>query len=146
MDSGTLIGAGQVRLDVEESTRAGALRAAADLLRGDARVSAWEDLWVSSGERQVVELEGCGVCLAHGRGGVKELVLAAVRLASPVVGESGAGLRVVFFFGIPEAMAEEYLRAVGALVRACRCAERLDELLAATTPDEFAACVEEWAG
>lgn len=144
MDRPPLIGPAQVRLGVEAGTRTGALRAAAELLRGDPRVTAWDELWTSAGERQVAELDSCGVCLAHGRRGARDLVLAAVRLASPVPGESGSPLGIVFFFGIPEAMAEQYLRSVGALVRACRCGERLEQINGAATPEDFARCVEAW--
>lgn len=144
MDRRPLIGPAQVRLEVEETTRAGALRAAADLLQGDPRVTSWDDLWASAGERQVAELESCEVCIAHGRRGARELVVSAVRLSSPVPGQNGGSIRYVFLFGIPEAMAEEYLRAVGALVRGCRCGERLAELAGADSPADFARCVEAW--
>lgn len=144
MDRLPIIGPAQVRLGVEETTRENALRAAAELLRGDPRVTSWEELWTSAGERQVAELGSCGVCLAHGRRGVRELVLSAVRLTTPVPGTNGAPLSLVFLFGIPEAMAEEYLRAVGALVRACRNEERLEEITKAALPEDFARLIRGW--
>ncbi|MBE2181393.1 MAG: PTS sugar transporter subunit IIA [Chthoniobacterales bacterium] len=146
MEHPDFIGTAQVRLGLEGATRAEVLRATTELLRGDPRVTSWDELWASVGERQVVELVGCGVCIAHGRRGAKELVLAASRLAQPVPGETGAPLRMVFVFGIPTAMAEEYLRAVGALVRACRCTDRLGEILEAATPEDFARQIGEWIG
>lgn len=146
MQEGHIIGSEQVRLGMEGGTRAEVVRATAELLRGDPRVTSWDEFWESVGERQIVELEGCGVCLAHGRRGAKELVLAASKLATPVPGESGAPLHMVFVFGIPSAMAEEYLRAVGALVRACRCGDRLGEISGAATPEDFARRIEEWIG
>ena len=43
-------------------------------------------------------------------------------------------------------MAEEYLRKVGALARTCRDPQRLGELGAAPTAEEFAAKLDEWIG
>ena len=144
MEDPDFIAASQVRLGLEGTTRAGVLRATTELLRGDPRVTSWDDLWESVGERQVVELEGCGVCIAHGRRGAKSLCW---RHPAGAAGgrETGAPLRMVFVFGIPTAMAEEYLRAVGALVRACRCTDRLGEILEAATR-RISRGIGEWIG
>jgi mannitol/fructose-specific phosphotransferase system IIA component (Ntr-type) len=94
----------------------------------------------------MVEPGGCGVCLAHGRGDqVKHLALAAGRLASPVAGQNGQ-LQLIFVFAIPAAMAEEYLRAVGALARTCGDRAKLAQLLAASSSEEFAGLLESWIG
>ena len=143
MRDGPLVGPARVRLDVAAPTRDEAVRAVAKLLRDDERVGSWDEFWSSIGERQVVDLEGCtsGVVLAHGRGGsIKQLALAAARWNSP------DGPRFVFVFAIPSAMAEEYLRKVGALARVCREPAKLDVLRAAASPEEFAARLEEWVG
>lgn len=135
------IGPARVLLDVAAPTREAAVRAVAELLCNDPRIGSWEEFWMSIGERQVVDLEGCGggVVLAHGRGGsVKQLALAAARWASP------DGPRLVFVFAIPAAMAEEYLRKVGALARVCREPAKLDALREAATAGEFAARLGEW--
>ncbi len=139
----SLVSPSRVRLDVPAPTREAAVEAAAVLLRDDERLGAWEDFRASIGERQVVDVEGCGGCvvLAHGRGqAVKELALSAVRWAS------ADGPRLVFVFAIPAAMAEEYLRKVGALARVCREPAKLDVLRAAATPEEFSARLAEWIG
>lgn len=137
----SMVGPARVVLDVAAPTREAAVRAVAELLRDDPRVGSWDEFWTSIGERQVVDLEGCAhaVVLAHGRGGsVKRLALAAARWASP------DGPRLVFVFAIPAAMAEEYLRKVGALARVCREPAKLDALRAAATPGEFASRLGEW--
>lgn len=133
----------RVRLDVAADQRAAAVEEAIALLRGDPRVGSWEEFRRAIGEKQIIDLDGCagGVILAHGRSGaVQGLALAAARWASP------AGGRLIFVFAIPATMAEEYLRKVGALARVCRDRARLDGLLAAATPAEFAKHLEAWIG
>lgn len=136
---------GRVRLGLEASTREEAVRATAELLAGDPRLGDWGEFWSSVGPKQVVDLGGSGICLAHGRSAaVKKLALAASRLAHPVPGRPQPLLAVIVF-AIPLAMAEEYLRAVGAIARACGDAGKRAELLAAATPEAFAALLAEWA-
>lgn len=132
----------RVALDMVCASRADAVRAVTELLRGDPRVGSWETFAASIGPRQVVDLKGCscGVCLAHGRdASVHDLALAAGRLARPLGPE---GLRCIFVFAIPSAMAEDYLRAVGALARACSQEGKMASLLAAATGEEFAAALD----
>lgn len=139
-DEGFLLDPSHVCLDVAAASREEAVEAAVALLRGDKRVTSWDELRASIGPKQVVDLEGCGgVILAHGRSpAVKEMALSAVRWRSP------SGPRVVFVFAIPSAMAEEYLRKVGALARLCREEGKLPQLLSAATPVQFASVVEDW--
>ena len=143
MSGVSLVSAARVQLDVPAPTREAAVQAAAELLRDDERLGAWEEFRTSIGERQVVDVEGCGggVVLAHGRGpSVKELALSALRWTAP------DGPRLVFVFAIPGTMAEEYLRKVGALARVCREPAKLAALRAAATPEEFAARLAGWIG
>jgi mannitol/fructose-specific phosphotransferase system IIA component (Ntr-type) len=109
-------------------------------MRDEPRIASWDAFRAAVGPKQVVDLESGGVViLAHGRSpAVRELVLSAARWESP------EGRRVVFVFAIPAAMAEEYLRKVGALARLCREQGKLDTLLAAATPEQFASVVEDW--
>lgn len=141
--SGRLVDPARVKLDLVAGSRDEAVRAVAELLRGDARIGSWEDFWKSVGPKQVVDLKGfgCGVCLAHGRDGtVKELAFAAARLS----GKPDSTLpRFVFVFAIPAAMAEDYLRAVGALARACGEANEMQALGKAQTPEALAAALED---
>lgn len=143
MSGAPLISPSRVRLDVSAPTLEAAVEVAAGLLRDDTRLGAWEEFRASIGERQVVDVEGCGggVVLAHGRGkAVKELALSALRWIAP------EGPRLVFVFAIPGAMAEEYLRKVGALARVCKDPAKLESLRAAPTPDDFAARLADWIG
>lgn len=135
-----------VRLGLQAATRDEAVRATAELLRGDLRVVSWDQFLKSIGPRQVIDLGdgGGGVCLAHGRSdSVKQLVLAAARLESPVKAADGSPLSMFFVFGIPLTMSGEYLRAVGALARACGNAKRRAALDAAASPEDFASLLAE---
>jgi mannitol/fructose-specific phosphotransferase system IIA component (Ntr-type) len=146
MSAAPLVDAARVRLGLTAATRAEAVEATARLLEGDARVGPWGDLWESIGTRQIVEPGTGGVCLAHGRRGtVKQLALAAARLDQPVAGENGP-VRLFFVFAIPSAMAEEYLRAVGALARVCGDEAKRAALEAAASPEELAGLLGEWIG
>jgi len=140
--SSRLVEPAHVALDLDASSRDGAVRAVAERLRGDARIGSFDAFRESIGPKQIVDLAGCGcgVCLAHGReSSVRELVLAAGRLPE---GVAGALPRFVFLFAIPERMAEDYLRAVGALARACGEPARMEELHRAETPEALADALE----
>ncbi len=142
------VGPMTVRLDMQAATRDEAVRATAELLRGDPRVGPWDAFWAGITPAKVVELgggEGRAVCLAHGRGAdVTGLALAAARLERPVIGEDGAPLSLFFVFAIPLTMSEEYLRAVGALARACGDAARREALNTDASPEDFARHLAGW--
>ncbi len=147
--SNELVSAANVLLDCPATTRGDAVRAVAQTLVDDPRIVSWAEFWESVGARQVVDLKGCGcgVTMAHGRGSsVKDLVLAAGRLAQPLPVEGASDVRLVFVFGIPAAMAEEYLRSVGTLARACSQPDRLTPLLESVTPGEFAGHLRDLVG
>jgi len=142
--SDRLIVPAHVKLDLAGGSRDDAVREVAELLRGDARIGSWDDFWKSIGPKQIVDLKGCGcgVCLAHGRDeSVSGLVLAAGRMADA----AAPGLpRFVFVFAIPAAMAEDYLRAVGALARLCGEEKKFEVLCRAATPAALADALEEF--
>ena len=142
--SDRLVDPARVRLDLVAGSRDEAVRDVAELLRGDAKIGSWDAFWKSIGPKQIVDLKGCGcgVCLAHGRdGSVRDLVLAAGRMADA----AAPGLpRFVFVFAIPAAMAEDYLRVVGALARLCGEKKKFDVLCRAATPEALADALEDF--
>jgi len=143
MPAEPLFSPARVRLDFSAPDRASALRTAAELLDGDARVGSWGEFWSSIGSRQVVDLEPAGaaggVMIAHGRSpSVTGLALSAARWAAP------DGPRLIFVFAIPAAMSDEYLRRVGALARVCREPDKLAALRTAPTADDFMSLLEGW--
>lgn len=143
MPTEPLFSPARVRLDFAAPDRASALRTAAELLDGDARVGSWDEFRSSIGSRQVVDLDlaggAGGVMIAHGRGrAVTGLALAAARWSAP------DGPRLIFVFAIPAAMSDEYLRRVGALARVCRDPGKLAALRAAPTAADFMSLLERW--
>lgn len=131
----------RVRLDLPAVAREHAVATAIDLLRDDPRLASWEEFRLLLGPKQMVDLEGSEgrVVLAHGRGAaVRELAMSAARFGPP------SSVRLVFVFAIPSAMAEEYLRTVGALARVCRDEPKLSVLRSAPSPEAFANALEEW--
>lgn len=141
-----LIVPAHVKLDLIAGSRDEAVRDVAELLHGDQRIGSWDAFWESVGPKQIVDLKGCGcgVCLAHGRDeSVGDLVLAAGRMADA----RAAGLpRFVFVFAIPAAMAEDYLRAIGALARLCGEKKKFDVLCRAGTTTALADALQEFLG
>ncbi|MEI7864552.1 MAG: PTS sugar transporter subunit IIA [Chthoniobacterales bacterium] len=138
------VSADHVLLDLAATSREGAVRMVAELLRSDGHIASWDQFWASVGPRQIVDLRGgsCGVCLAHGRdNSVAALRLAAARLAVPIDVPGTPALRLVFVFAIPSAMADDYLRSVGALARCCGQDGKLQALLDAPGKEEFAAAL-----
>ena len=141
--SSRLVEPAHVRLDFDAASRDGAVWSVAELLRGDPRIGSWDALRASIGPKQIVDLKG-RVCLAHGRDEtVRDLALAAGRLPA----DADPHLpRYVFVFAIPSAMAEDYLRAVGALARACGEEKKMAALDRAATPADFAEALEKLLG
>ena len=141
--SSRLVEPAHVQLDFAAASRDGAVWSVAELLRGDPRIGSWDALRASIGPKQIVDLKG-RVCLAHGRDEtVRDLALAAGRLPA----DADPHLpRYVFVFAIPSAMAEDYLRAVGALARACGEEKKMAALDRAATPADFAEALEKLLG
>lgn len=146
--SGACVSMATVRLDLSAASKDEAVRCTAGLLRGDPRVGTWDAFWASIGPRQVVELDAGDssvVLLAHGRSGtVKDLALAAARLAVPLDIGDARHVGLVCVFAIPLTMAEQYLRAVGSLARVCGNASRCAELRDAPTAGKFADLLAKW--
>jgi hypothetical protein len=141
--SSRLVEPAHVQFDFAAASRDGAVWSVAELLRGDPRIGSWDALRASIGPKQIVDLKG-RVCLAHGRDEtVRDLALAAGRLPA----DADPHLpRYVFVFAIPSAMAEDYLRAVGALARACGEEKKMAALDRAATPRDFAEALEKLLG
>ncbi len=138
-----------LRADVNLSLRADAKTAAVEevlgQLRGDARVTNWEELRnvVIERDAPAIEHEGRCICIAHGRTkSVSALAMAAGRSERGIIcPETRLRVHLLFVVGIPAAMDSEYLRLVGAIVRVCRDAAQMRELLAASDAASFVECL-----
>ncbi len=135
--------------DVDLALRADAKTAAIEevlgQLRGDARVSNWEELRkvVVGRDAPAIEHGGHSICIAHGRTrSVTALTMAAGRSDRGIVcPESKLPVHLLFAVGIPAAMDSEYLRLVGAIVRVCRDPDQIQELLSAADGKSFVECL-----
>ena len=82
---------------------------------------------------------GSSLCIAHVRTNtVNAMVMAAGRSVEGIPLEgSSSNVRLVFVIGVPVALASDYLRMIGALARIFRTANGVEELISATTPEDF---------
>lgn len=86
--------------------------------------------------------EGHQIAIAHGRTEcVDRLLLAAVRVEPPPA--AAAFPRLIFVAAIPSSYNAEYLRAVGAIARACSTPQGYESLMRAPTPSAFSSLLEE---
>jgi mannitol/fructose-specific phosphotransferase system IIA component (Ntr-type) len=129
-----------VNLSLKADAKTAAIEEVLGQLRGDERVTNWEELRnaVIARDAPAIEHEGRCICIAHGRTkAVNGLAVAAGRSERGVVcPETNLRVHLLFAVGIPTTMSSEYLRLVGAIARVCREPAQIDELLAA--PDEEA--------
>lgn len=136
-----VLGVGQMDLEMEASTQAGAVDHLLQLLRGDARVLEPDKLEEAVRQRNAPALEenGTAICIAHGRTDrLRGVVMAAGRLKEGIpLTETKAPLRLVFVAGIPSSLSAEYLRLVGAIARICSNKELLNKLLTVRDPARF---------
>jgi mannitol/fructose-specific phosphotransferase system IIA component (Ntr-type) len=126
----------RVDLNMPARPAAEAVASLMGLFFGDPMVSDFEALKAAVAARPLSEFEGhgCGIAIAHGRtNAVRHLAMAAGRLAP----RGDMPLRLVFVACIPATMNSEYLRAVGAVARACKDPDHLGALLEATSGDAF---------
>lgn len=124
-----------VNLALKADTKTAAVEEVLSQLRGDSRVLHWEELRrvVIERDAPAIEHEGRCICIAHGRTkAVSALTMAVGRSEQGVLcPETQLRANLLFVVGIPSAMDSEYLRLVGAIVRVCRNAAEMDELMSA---------------
>jgi len=130
-----------ILLDIESKTPSGAVLEVAELLRGDDRISDWNAMYegLRDGNSCIVNQDGHGMCIPHARTkGVSAMAMAAGRSPEGIVFEEPA-MRVhyIFVIGVPEALAADYLRIVGALARIVKSSALEGMLRAAATRNEF---------
>ena len=124
------------------SYREAAIREVGALLKGDLRVLDWEMLhqgMQKSAPCLVEQGADFGICLPHARTiAVTNLTLAIGRYSPGLpIEESGTPVRYIFCLGTPPALANDYLRIVGLLVRITKDPKAEPELHAAETPEDF---------
>lgn len=116
------------------------------MLRGHPKVKNWQVFTQSlrPGATCTANENGYGLCIPHARTNeVSGMVMAAGRSRAGIVFPSaevdGEEVRVYYLLvvGVPVALAQEYLRTIGALARTFRSTQGEFALRSARTPDEF---------
>lgn len=137
----TILSVDDINLALAAEEKLAAIQEVLFLLHGDARILDFKVLCsaVEGHNAPAISVGGMGICIAHERtNAVSSLVLA--------VGRSDKGIRcreipepvhLFFVAGIPKTFDHEYLRVVGALVRACSNTEILRFLLETHDQEEF---------
>ncbi len=133
-----------VALALPATTPEAAVAQLAGLLRHDERVLDWPAFYAELREHlpcRVLEQEDFGICVPHARtSAVSEMVMSAGRF-DPGITFSACDkpVRYLFCIGVPQAMASDYLRIAGALMRIFTDPEAEAALHAAATREEFVA-------
>ena len=128
-------------LDLKSPTAEGAIYDVAALLKGDERVLDWTAMYegLKDGNSCIANESGFGMCIPHVRtSAVSAMAMAAGRSVEGIVFDSRK-IRVhyIFVIAVPEAMASDYLRIIGALARIVKSPEIEPALRAAATRQEF---------
>jgi PTS system nitrogen regulatory IIA component len=134
--------ADHIVLGLKCATPDDAVAAVAGLLRTDPRVTDWDEFLSALHDHppcRVADETGFGICIPHARtGALSEMVMSAARLEPELTfSECPSPVRYIFCLGVPQAMASDYLRIAGALMRIFTDAETEAALHTATTRQAF---------
>ena len=128
-------------LEIDSDTATGAVFEVAELLKGDDRITDWNQFYQSlkDGNSCISNRDGYGMCIPHARtSGVSAMVMAAGRSKKGIVFEpSNVRVHYVFVIGVPGALAADYLRIIGALARIIKSPQTEPALRTATTRQVF---------
>lgn len=133
-----------VVLRMEATEPAEAMGQLARLLQKDRRITNWDAFFASLTDQpvsRVSEKTDFAIYLAHARSeAVTEMVMSAARLSVPLlVPGCEKAVRYLFCIGMPHAVAAEYLRIAGALMRLFTDTALEEALRSAVSREEFVA-------
>src|SRR4051794_10237944 len=133
------LGADHLILGLHASNADEAIAEVAGLLRDDPRVVDWTAFYKELRAHvpcRVTDAGSFAICLPHARTeAVTELVMSAARVTTPIpFSGSKTPVRYVFCIGAPKAMAADYLRVAGALMRILSDPAAEERLRTATDP------------
>jgi len=131
-----------VNLDLESTTAREAIDATSSLLRGQLPVLDWDSLSAELHKSTPCLTEAGGsfaICLPHTRTDAVATMVMSVGISRKGIRFSGCDLpvRYLFCIGVPKAMANDYLRIVGLLVRILKDPATEARLRSAQTGGEF---------
>ncbi len=131
----------QVVLELASTTADAAVVEVAQRLRLDPRVPDWGQFVeaLKVGNSCVTNENGYGIAIPHARTQhVSSMVMAAGRSRGGIhFPEAGVRVHYLFVIGVPGALAQDYLRLIGALARTFRSPKSEAKLREVTTPEEF---------
>ncbi len=115
-------------------------------LKQDERVDDWAGLVASMRAHppcKVSEAADFGICIPHARtNAVTSMVMSAGRCETPLLlADCERPIRYFFCIGVPQAMAADYLRIAGALMRLLTDPETEQLVREASSPEEFVAAL-----
>lgn len=143
MQISSLLQPNQIKLKLENSKRCPAIHEIAQLLQGNPNVVHFGGFYEELLARERVESTCLGneIAFPHARTDhVKGMVLAIGRSPEGVFFENcGQNVKLLFVIGTPRRMATDYLSVVGGLARMLKSAEFRQELLNASSEEDFIA-------
>jgi len=124
-----------------------AIARTAELLRNDERIANWAEFVRELRAHppcRVAESADFGICVPHARtDAVTSMAMSAARLTEPLkFPDCPKPIRYIFCLGIPQAMAADYLRIAGALMRIFADPETENVLAATKSREEFIRALE----
>jgi PTS system nitrogen regulatory IIA component len=133
-----------VELHPRATSQSAAIREIAALLKDDVRVLNWEELHAGmQAAAPLITEQGApfGICLPHARtDAVSALTMSAGRFDHGLIVEGCAQpIRYLYCIGTPHALASDYLRVVGLLMRIAKDPKAEEQIRVAATPEEFLA-------
>ncbi len=140
-----LLDPSRITLSIQSTKRTAALNEVAKLLEGHPDIIDFHGFYneLLARERLDTTCLGNELALPHARTEhVKKIVLAVGRSTDGVFFENGnQTVRLIFVLGTPKANPTDYLTVVSALCKILKDAANRETLMAATTPEAFAAAL-----
>lgn len=132
----------RIKIPLEARTKEDLLRELVEIISGTDQVEDADDVLRAVREREAVLSTGIGngVAIPHGKSSaVPELVMAAGRTAEPVDFDAldGQPVRLFFLLVGPETAAGPHIKALSRISRLVRKDAVREQLIAATSPEEF---------
>ena len=145
MQISSLLKPEQIKLELAQTRRCNAINETAQLLQGNPSVTNFAGFYDELLARERIESTCLGneIAFPHARTDyLKGMVLAVGRSPQGVWFEnSGQTVKMIFVIGTPKRMVTDYLSVVGGLARLLKESSTRDQLLAATSTDEFIAAL-----
>jgi mannitol/fructose-specific phosphotransferase system IIA component (Ntr-type) len=141
MQISSLLKPDQIKLELVQTKRCNAINEVAQLLQGNPSVVNFPGFYEELLARERVESTCLGneIAFPHARTDfLKGMVLAIGRSPQGVWFENcGQTVRLIFVIGTPKRMVTDYLSVVGGLARLLKDASTREQLIAATSVDDF---------